>query len=65
MLLGVVVLAQLAFTYLPFMHSVFDTRPVSLADGLAILATALAFLLVAEAEKDLRARWEARAVATA
>jgi magnesium-transporting ATPase (P-type) len=62
---GVVILAQLAFTYLLLMQSVFDTRPVSLADGLTILATALTFLVVAETEKDLRARWEARAAAMA
>ena len=53
---GAVVLAQLGFTYLPFMNALFETRPVSLADGAAIVAVAALFLLVIEAEKLLRGR---------
>ena len=60
---GTVILAQLAFTYLPFMQAVFGTQAVGLADGLAILGAALAFLLLVEAEKRLRGRWTARATA--
>jgi magnesium-transporting ATPase (P-type) len=60
---GIVVLAQLAFTYVPFMQVVFATRPVGLVDGLAILGAALAFLLLVEAEKYLRARLGAKAMA--
>ncbi|WP_181705083.1 cation-transporting P-type ATPase [Chthonobacter rhizosphaerae] len=57
-LLGVggVIVAQLAFTYLPVMNAVFDSRPVSLTDGLAVMATGIVLFAVVEAEK----RWAAR-----
>jgi magnesium-transporting ATPase (P-type) len=48
---GVVVLAQFVFTYLPWMHAVFATRPVALVDGLVIVAIGIALFLVVEAEK--------------
>ena len=51
---GAVVLAQLGFTYLPVMNAVFETRPVSLVDGVAIVGVACLFLLVVEIEKLLR-----------
>ncbi|HUF45614.1 MAG TPA: cation-transporting P-type ATPase [Aestuariivirgaceae bacterium] len=50
---GVVVIAQLIFTYLPWMHLVFATRPVALADGLVIVGIGVALFLVIEAEKQL------------
>ena len=50
---AVVVVAQLAFTYLPWMQFVFATRPVPLADGLAIVAIGAALFLIVEAEKRL------------
>jgi magnesium-transporting ATPase (P-type) len=52
-LIGVaaVVLAQFAFTYLPPMQAVFGTRPVSLADGAAIVAVGVALLVIVEIEK--------------
>ncbi|MGE4218049.1 MAG: HAD-IC family P-type ATPase [Alphaproteobacteria bacterium] len=61
-LIGVaaVTAAQFAFTYLPAMQSVFGTRPVSVPDGLAAVATGIALLAVVEAEK-----WLWRAVADA
>ncbi|KQT83873.1 HAD-IC family P-type ATPase [Aurantimonas sp. Leaf443] len=46
-----VVAAQLAFTYLPVMQSLFDTRPIGLRDGLLILAVGLGVMLVLEIEK--------------
>ena len=54
-LIGVatVVAAQFAFTYLPPLQSVFDTRPVPLADGLTIVAAGAALLLIVEIEKRL------------
>ena len=52
-----VVLAQLAFTYLPWMQAVFDTRPVSLVDGLLIIGIGLVTMLVLEIEKGLLRRW--------
>ena len=51
MALAAVVVAQLAFTYLPLMQEVFDTRPVSLRDGLIILAAGVGFMGVLEVEK--------------
>lgn len=54
-----VVLAQFAFTYLPVMQVLFDTRPIALADGLLILGVGAALMLVLEVEKILirRAGW--------
>lgn len=48
---GAVTAAQLAFTYVPFMQSLFATRSIGLVDGLAILGIGVALLLVLEAEK--------------
>ena len=53
---GIVALAQLAFTYLPPMQRIFDTRPLSVGYLLAILAVAALFLIAVEAEKLLRRR---------
>jgi magnesium-transporting ATPase (P-type) len=53
---AVVVAAQLAFTYLPIMQGLFDTRPVSLADGLLIVAVGAAMMVVLEIEKHVMRR---------
>ncbi len=53
---GTVVLAQLAFTYLPLMHRLFDTRPLEITDLAAIVAVAGLFLVIVETEKLLRRR---------
>ncbi len=53
---GAVTLAQLAFTYLPPFQAVFDTRPVSLTDGLLVIAVGIVMLLIVELEKALRYR---------
>ena len=50
---GAVVLAQLAFTYLPPMQALFHTRAVSLLDGVAIVAAGVILLLILEGEKRL------------
>jgi magnesium-transporting ATPase (P-type) len=57
-LIGVagVTLAQLAFTYLPALQAVFDSRAVSLGDGAVILAVGVVLLFIVEAEKALVAR---------
>jgi magnesium-transporting ATPase (P-type) len=52
-----VVVAQLAFTYLPWMQALFDTRAVAFVDGVAILGIGLAFMVVLEVEKLLLRRW--------
>ena len=54
--IGAVAVVQLVFTYLPALQAVFDTRPISLADGLAIMATGVILLLLVEAEKWLGRR---------
>jgi magnesium-transporting ATPase (P-type) len=52
-----VVLAQLAFTYAPWMQAIFDTRAVPLVDGLMILAIGVLSMVVLEVEKALLRRW--------
>lgn len=49
--IAVVVLAQLAFTYLPLMQRLFDTRAVSLRDGLVVIAIGMVVFVVLELEK--------------
>ncbi|RED24477.1 potassium/sodium efflux P-type ATPase [Rhodopseudomonas thermotolerans] len=53
---SIVVLAQLAFTYLPPLQAVFDTRPIAPADGVVIVAVGVALLVLVELEK----RWSSR-----
>lgn len=57
---GVTAIAQLAFTYLPAMQTLFQTRPVGLVDGAIVLAIGVALLLLCELEKRLRARLRRR-----
>ncbi len=45
---------QAAFTYAPILQRLFDTRPVSFADGALIVGIGALLLLVLEAEKWLR-----------
>ncbi len=51
--ISAVVLAQLAFTYLPWMQALFDTRDVPLPEGLLILCIGLVSMVVLEIEKAL------------
>jgi magnesium-transporting ATPase (P-type) len=51
---GAVTALQFLFTYAPFMKAFFDTRPLSLAQGVQIVAVGVAVLLVIEIEKRLR-----------
>ncbi len=53
---GVVVVAQLAVTYLPPLQQVFETRPVSLADGLLVIGIGVALFVLVETEKQVRLR---------
>jgi magnesium-transporting ATPase (P-type) len=50
---AIVVLAQLAFTYVPWLQAVFDTRPIATLDGLAIIAIGAVVFILVEAEKHL------------
>jgi magnesium-transporting ATPase (P-type) len=49
--IAVVVLAQLLFTYSGFMNELFDSRPLTLADGALIVGIGIALMLFLEAEK--------------
>jgi magnesium-transporting ATPase (P-type) len=51
-----VILAQFAFTYLPFMHALFDSRPLALADGILIVGIGVALMFLLEGEKLLMRR---------
>lgn len=53
---GAVIAAQLAFTYLPWLQTVFDSRPLGLLDGAVIILTGVALMLVLELEKLLLRR---------
>ena len=52
-----VVIAQLLFTYLPWMQMLFDTRAIPLVEGLGVLLTGPLLLVVLEIEKGLLRRW--------
>jgi len=51
--LAVVVLAQLAFTYLPFLQMVFETEPLTIVEGAIILAIGFGLLLLLETLKSI------------
>jgi len=42
------------FTYAPFMHFLFESRPLSIADGLVTVSTGIAILFALELEKLCR-----------
>jgi len=51
--LAAVIVGQFAFTYLPVMQAVFDTRPVAFLDGVMIVGVGALLMVVLEAEKAL------------
>jgi magnesium-transporting ATPase (P-type) len=51
---GAVVVAQLAFTYLPFMQAAFGTRSLSVPEGALVIGVGVALLAVVEVEKRIR-----------
>ncbi|MFC6689281.1 HAD-IC family P-type ATPase [Jhaorihella thermophila] len=53
---AVVVGGQILFTYAPFMHRVFATRPVTLVDGAIVIGIGVAFFAIVELEKQVRLR---------
>ncbi len=53
---GAVVAAQFAFTYLPVMNDLFQSRPLGLGDGILIVVIGVCLLFVLEAEKALLQR---------
>ncbi len=58
--MAIVLILQLAYTYLPPLDLLFATTPLGLADWAAILPVSLLVLLLVEAEKGLLCRWRAR-----
>ena len=54
--LGVVIVAQIAFTYSTFMHELFDSRPLGLAEGIVIVTAGVLLMLVLEGEKAILRR---------
>ena len=50
------VLLQLAFTYLPVMNRLFESRPVGLTEGLVVIGAGVGLLAILEIEKLLRRR---------
>ncbi len=51
---GSIIIAQFAFTYLPIMQTLFDTRPVAFTDGLTIVGLGSVLFAVLEIEKRVR-----------
>jgi magnesium-transporting ATPase (P-type) len=49
--------AQFAFTYLPFLQSVFGSTPVAFTDGLVIVCVGIALLVIVEIEKRVARRF--------
>lgn len=52
---------QLAFTYMPFMETFFDSRPLSLLVGLEVVLVGVGLLVLLELEKLALRRWRERA----
>ena len=57
---GAVTALQVLFTYAPFMAAVFDTRPLSPAQGAGIVAAGVGVLVILEIEKWAQGRRAAR-----
>ena len=56
--IATVAVAQLAFTYAPWMQRLFDTRAVPWPEMLLIVAVGAAMLVVLEIEKAIVRRWQ-------
>ncbi|MEM6354141.1 MAG: HAD-IC family P-type ATPase [Pseudomonadota bacterium] len=58
-----VAVLQLAFTYAPFMEAFFDTRPLSVLQGLMVVLAGPLLLLTLEIEKRVLRGWSSAAAA--
>ncbi|WP_110650781.1 HAD-IC family P-type ATPase [Salinicola peritrichatus] len=56
--LATIIAAQIAFTYLPFLQGVFDTRPLTLLEGAVVIALGLALFIILEIEKAVLRRFQ-------
>jgi magnesium-transporting ATPase (P-type) len=54
---ALVVVLQMLFTYAPFMHRFFDSRPVGWQEGVVVIGVGVLVLLILELEKRLRRAW--------
>ncbi|WP_226801680.1 HAD-IC family P-type ATPase [Alkalilimnicola sp. S0819] len=52
--LAAVISLQLLFTYAPFMASLFETRPVSVIEGLGVIGLGVLVFVILELEKQVR-----------
>ncbi|WP_028578129.1 cation-transporting P-type ATPase [Desulfomicrobium escambiense] len=52
----IMVVLQLAFTYVPFMNTLFGSAPIGVLPWVKIIAASLAAYLIIEAEKKIRSR---------
>ncbi len=57
---GAVILLQLLFSYAPFMAVLFNARPISIGQGVQIIAVGVVLLFVIEIEKRLYGRLNGR-----
>jgi magnesium-transporting ATPase (P-type) len=57
--IAVVTVAQFAFTYAPFMHELFQTRPVPFIDGLVTVTAGVLLMMILETEKNVLRRFGA------
>ncbi|WP_200840898.1 cation transporting ATPase C-terminal domain-containing protein, partial [Geminicoccus flavidas] len=55
--IAAVVVAQFAFTYLPFMNETFGSRPLAFTDGILTVVIGIVLLVVLEMEKALLVRF--------
>lgn len=55
--LAIVIGAQFAFTYLPFLQTVFETEPLTIGEGTIIVLIGLGLFLLLEAEKRITRRY--------
>jgi magnesium-transporting ATPase (P-type) len=56
MAISVGVVAQVTFTFAPFMHDLFGSAPIAVSDGLAIVGLGVALMIILEGEKLLLRR---------
>ena len=54
--LAILIVAQLLFTFAPFMNATFESRPLRIIDGMLIIAVGAALMLVLEIEKVVMRR---------
>ncbi|AKQ41600.1 HAD ATPase, P-type, family IC [Aurantiacibacter atlanticus] len=55
--LAIVIVAQIAFTYLPFLQLVFETESLTIGEGAIIIVIGFILLLLLEAEKRITRRY--------